>query len=837
MRTPPLAPATPTRAIARKMALTAALALAVVVAPELAAQGPGRAAPASGPGEIRGTVVEAEGNAPIGSAAVAVWSRPDSALVAGAVASPNGSFRIEGLRPGRYVLRVTMMGYGPHVTEEIAIAEASPLENVGSIRLTRSAVTLAAVEVTAEAGAVSIAPDRNRYQARDIAPAATTATDVLEAVPSVQVDADGGVSLRGNQNVVVQINGRPSPMSGDQLAGYLRQLPANTIDRVEVIPNPSARYDPEGMAGILNIVLKQNVDLGMSGGLMLGASTADRYSGSGNLGYQSGPATWLLTYGYTTEERHSEGLNDRTRLGASRVPLSFLEQDLTATTDYAGHNLGANLDYRLSPRDVLSGALQLNRRRSIDASLSEYEALDGTRTLLERYDRVHGEDSDDRMLDGVVAFKRTLEPQRHEISAEVRYNWQDDGERTDLWRQPPGGGDPVEGEINEVDARTGQLTAQLDYTRTLAARTKLETGYRGNARWLDRDYRVRVDPTGSGTFVPSDLSNALELDEQVNAVYGVLSHGTGSWELQGGLRAERASRDFSLADSDESFPHTYTSLFPSGLVSYNLGERSQLKASYSRRIQRPGAQQLNPFPVFFDLQNVFLGNPRLNPEYTDALELGYQFSGRAVSLQVSPFYRRTTDVIRIILDTDAVVAGREVTSISFQNLDTGTSWGTDLNGSLRVGQRFNGLAGLNVFKMVTDGSGGEASLSSDAVTWAGRINGTYNVTPRTSVQAMFFYRAPMNIEGGRFSSMASANLVLRQKLHGERASVTLRLSDPFKTMRFRVEAADDNIVQLTQREFNSRALHLTFQYNFGRPPRLRQRPQEQEPQPASPFGG
>jgi ferric enterobactin receptor len=825
--------------------LVVATALSLLSAAPALAQTPGQRPPgqqpaqppAAGPGEIRGTVVDAESSAPVGAASVEVWSAADSALVAGAIARPDGSFRIQGLRPGTYYLRVSMMGYGPQRTAPLTVAAASPRANAGNVGLTRRALVLDAIGVEAERPAISIAPDRNAYSTRDVAPAATTASEVLEAVPSVQVDADGKVSLRGNENVVVQINGRPSPIRGEQLAGYLRQLPANTLDRVEVIPNPSARQDPEGMAGIINIVLKQNVDLGLSGGLTLAASTADRYTGSGNLGYQQGPATWFMSYGFSTDDRDQLGVNDRTRLGSQRTPLSFSEQDIRGAQGNSGHNFNGTLDYRLGERDVLSNALMLNLRGATDDALSAYSELDGTRVLLDAYERVRDSRTDNWMADYNLAWKRTIEPRTHELSAEVRVNADNEDDRTSLWRQPAAGGALTDAEMHQTDARAYQLTGQVDYTRGLAERTRLETGYKGNARWMDRDFTVMEDASGSGVFARGDLSNALQFDETVNAVYGVLSHGTGALELQGGLRAEYATREFSLADTGERFPHSYTSLFPSGLASYNLSDKTQVKLSYSRRIRRPGTQELNPFPAFFDLQNVFVGNPRLNPEYTDAIELGVQHSGQMGSLQLSPFYRRTTDVIRFIVDTDDVVAGREVTSISFKNLDTGSSWGADLNGTLRMGQRFNGLAAFNVFKMVTEGTSGESAVSTDAVTWSARFNGTYNLTPRTSLTAMYFYRAPMQVEGGRFDAMSFANVAVRQKLYGERMNVTVRLSDPFNTQRFRIRAGDDNLIQLTERSFTSRAIHLSVQYNFGRPPRVRQPRQDEQPSGGSPFGG
>jgi outer membrane receptor protein involved in Fe transport len=654
----------------------------------------------------------------------------------------------------------------------------------------------------------------------------------------VQVDADGKVSLRGNENVVVQINGRPSPLHGDQLAAYLRQLPANTLDRVEVMPNPSAKQDPEGMAGIINIVLKQNVDLGLSGGLTLSSSTNDRYTASGNLGYQKGPATWFGSYGFISDGRDVRGINDRTRLGALQAPTSFTNQDITERTGNTGHNFNGSLDYRLGPKNTLSTSVLYNARNGSDNSLSAYSELNGSETLLDQYDRIRNDDSDSRMADGALDFKRVITPQRNELSAEVRYNRVRDFDQADLWRQAVGGGSTADAEIDRTTAVTRQLTAQLDYTRAFGARGKLETGYKGYSRWLDRDYTVLTDPLGTGTFARSDLSNALSLDERVDAAYAVLSQGVGKWDLQGGLRAEYASRDFTLASTGQRYPHGYASLFPSGVASLKVGNNDQVKLSYSRRIRRPGTQELNPFPVFFDVQNVFLGNPRLNPEYTDAIELGWQHSARLGSLSVAPFYRRTTDVIRFIVNTADTVNGREVTSVSFENLDHGTSWGTDVNASARLGQAFNGFAAFNVYKMVTEGSGNASSLASSAVSWSVRMNGTMNLSPKTAVTAQWFYRAPFNIERGRFASQSMANLSIRQKLNGDKSSLTVRVADPFNAMRFRVQAGDDHVIQLTERTFNARALFVTFQTTFGHPPRLRQRPQDQ-PQPSAPtpFGG
>src|SRR5690349_19217867 len=354
-----------------------------------------------------------------------------------------------------------------------------------------------------------VEPDRNSYRAKEVAPGAANASEVLDAVPSVQVDGDGKVSLRGNENVAIQINGRPSPIRGTQLAAYLKSLPSNIIERVEVVPNPSAKYDPEGMAGIINIVLKQNVDLGVSAGLNLGAAETDRYNAAGNVGYQSGPLTLFTNLGVYSDDRPIVGINERERYDALSALASVTAQDIGGRQGGKGQNFSTNVDYKLSPRDLFSNALSINHRDGTDQSLSSYVELDASRTPVDFYARPRGADTKGLMFDYTSAFQRTFEPRKHELSAELRFNRARDEDRTELWKDPSTGS-PLEGEVDATNALTKQLTGQADYTRPLGASLKLETGYKGNTRWLDRDFDVRKDGLGNGDWVRSSLSNAFE---------------------------------------------------------------------------------------------------------------------------------------------------------------------------------------------------------------------------------------------------------------------------------------------------------------------------------------
>jgi ferric enterobactin receptor len=822
--------------------------LFLVAAVPLSAQGPtppagGPQQPPSAPGEVRGTVMDGDTNQPVARASITVRAKGSAALVAGAVAKDDGSFRIQGLRPGTYYLRITSIGYGPVSTPEFSVTPAAFAASAGTIKVSKVAVALSDVEVKGERDAVTVEPDRNSYRAKDVAATANNASEVLDAVPSVSVDGDGKVSLRGNENVVVQINGRPAPMSGTQLGQFLKQLPSSVIERVEVIPTPSARQDPEGMAGIINLVLKQNTDLGMSGGVTVASATVSgRYNGSGNLGYQSGPWTSFSSYGYNADDRDINGINDRTKLQLGGSPFSFTEQDILGNQVGAGHNFTSTLDYKVNTRDVLSNGLTLNVRKFEDNSLANYSELNSSRSLLDYYNRFRNSEVKSWLVDYNIALKRTIEPRKNEISTEFRYNRSHDDDHTSQSRLNlalPGANmdeesSPLDRELDHTLALTQTVNAQLDYMRAYSPKTKLETGFKGTGRWLDRDYNVLKDVNGTGNWIPSDLTNSLNFSEQVGAGYAVVSQGVGKFDLQGGLRAEYARRDFSLKNSNESFPYNYASLFPSGVALYKFSDATQAKVAYSRRIRRPGTQELNPFPQFFDPQNVFFGNPKLNPEYTDAIELGLTRTGKLGLIQLSPFYRHTTDIIRVDINTADTVQGREVTSVSFQNLASSNSWGTDLTSQLRFGALGNAFGGFNLFKQVTDG-GSESALSSNAVTWSARVNTTINATKNTTFNGSYFYRAPTKIERGEFAAQQMANFSVRQKIMEGKATVSLRVQDPFNTMGMRIKTGDDNITQVTQRKFGVRAAFLTFQYNFGQTPKIRQQPQPQQEQPASGF--
>lgn len=820
------------------------LALAVVPGALLAQQGgPPGARPGAGgpPTSISGQVSDGESGDPLTAASVAIYSPRDSALVTGALTDDAGRFAVSGVMPGSYYARISYLGYEAQLIDSITITPAAPRADLGIIRLPVSAVQLEGLTVEGERAAVQLAVDRTIYNARQLpAAAGGTATDVLRNVPSVEVDIDNNVSLRGNSNVAIQINGRPAPMRGDALKNFLQQLPAAMVERVEVIPNPSARHDPEGMGGIINIVLEQNADLGLSAGINAGVGTGGRYNGSGNVGYQSGPLTLTGSYGFSANERNQEGFSFRTNMFRDPATTSidsatFFDQDIGGEQSMGGHNGQLAGEWKFDEEDAVTGSLSVNRfgfENDGDNAYSDFRCPTGTtgvcseadRELVREYDVLSAQEFSNTGVDVVLGYRHSVEPQRNEILTELRFNFSRDDTPNSVERTP-GAGDTRPNRLQDIDAHQDQneYIATLDVIRPLTATLKLETGYKGTLRRLDSEYEANLF-LGSPLVQETDSTtvNDFLYDEAVHAVYGVLSKDFGRFDGQAGLRVERTDTDFELAGEADAYQNGYTSLFPSASLLYDLsGDGMQsLRASYSRRIRRPNARFLNPFPFVEDEFSEFRGNPELGPEYTDAMELTWQRVAQWGTLQLTPFYRRQSDIIRRYVDTSG-----DVRRTTFVNADNSDQYGVDATSSLRRGP-FNGFLSLSAYQQTTDASNVEAGLGSETFTWNARLSLGYKVTASTSLQYFHFYRGAQELEQGRISAFEFSNFAIRQQLF-EGASLTVRVMDPFDRMGFSFHTEDERQIMDSERSFGMRAVFLQFSYAWGQQPRIRQgRPSE-----------
>ena len=752
----------------------------------------------------------------------------DSGAAAAAKTSTDvdGGFRFQSLPPGRYRVRIVAIGYTPRTLAAIEVSSSSPSVDMGTVTLTASPLQLQPKMVTGQQQEVQLAPDRNTYVVRDMPTTrGGTALDVLRNVPAVDVDIDNIVSLRGNTGVVVQINGRPSPLKPAQLGNFLAQLPADMVDKVEVIPNPSARENPEGVAGIINIVLKKKADADRSGSLTLGAGTTGHADIGGSLGYQRGPLSLYGSYGFLRDNRPRR--DTIFRANNYQNPLTYLEEAGLRTQVPLAHTLTGSAGYELGDHDELSADIAYSTRNEAETYSLLYRDLDSARALTGLSDRFTRGTNHEYELEATLGYTHAFAAKRHKLSGELGVVEGREGGPTSITaRTLTLGGTPQDTSARESQTpweHPVESSLKVDYVRPLSSAVRLEAGYRGSLLHIHTTLNTLVFDTAQAAYLPdSTRINDFTYNQRVHAAYGILVTQLGKVLLQGGVRVERATTRFHLQTSGATYDNPYNSVFPSALIAYNIDDSHQVKLSYSTRIRRPDDPDLlDPTPHYLDPLNTSRGNPYLKPEYIRALELGLQRTAGRMTIQVTPFFRHTLDAVRTIRSLDST----GVMTRTFANVATSDAYGTDATIAVS-GDRLRGFVSASGFRQVSDAANVGPGLSAKTFGWTARTNVSFRVSSTLDLQTLLSYQAPMTVEQGRVAARTRLTLAVRRKLMNDRLNVTLRVIDPFNTSRESSTTIDPRFYQVSDRRRVIRGLLLSINWTFGKPPKEREEPND-----------
>ena len=772
------------------------------------------AAPAAGQdAAVTGRVADAESDRPLPTATVALFAVGTDSLAAGATVGLDGAFRVAAA-PGTYDVRVSFVGYDE--VRQAGVAVGPDGADLGTVGLVPSAETLGEVRVAADRPQRQARIDRTVYDTADDPVAeGGSATDVLSTIPSVDVDVDGNVSLRGAGNVAVFINGRPAPVSADFVAAYLRSLPAGTIDRVEVIPNPSAAFEPDGVGGIINIVLKENTDPGLGGTLTAGTDTQGGLNATGALTYGRGPWSLAATYGLRSDQRAGDG--STFSINRFEAQPSTLDQTETQDRSRLSNFLSLSADYALGKRTTLTSQLQVGTQSGSEEERNLTLRRDAAGDLMARYARLAVEDGDGYSGGLRLGLRQTF-GENHTLTVEANAEAEEEGEVL-AFRDEVEVGTATFGLPPQTDEEDSEREAEfrVDYTRPLAG-FQVDVGYQGTVETESSTLDAQRLGAGGALAPDPNVSNSYDFDERVQAVYAQASRDWGLVGVQLGVRAEMATTTFDLLTTNERFDNDYQSLFPSAFVAVKPTALTTIRGGYSRRINRPRRWELNPFPSFDVTGSIIRqGNPALRPEYTDSFEIRAEQITPFGSVSFTPYYRRTTDIIRRIA-TPPDENGISVRAP--QNLDTADAWGTEAVLALDGVAGFNGFLSLEGYRLQTDGAAGETALTSDAFGWGGRFNGTYGFGDRLGVgdldfQATARYTAPIDTEQGRRGARTDVSLALRQALFSDRAALTLQVRDPFDVTDLQLVLDQPELFQEIERNWGVRQFGLTFSYTFG----------------------
>ena len=758
-------------------------------------------------GTITGSLEDLESAIPLEFAAISIFTPGDTALVTGGVTDIDGKFSIS-VDPGDYLVKAEYISYEAYWINDVVV-EASMTTELGAISLSPAAAMLEEVEIVEERSQFQLGLDKRVFNVdKDLVTRSGNAADVLDNIPSVTVDLDGNVSLRGSGNVRILIDGRPSGLVGLSGNDALRSLQGDLIERVEVITNPSARYDAEGMAGIINIVLKKESRQGVNGSFSANGGYPVNYGASANLNVRRKDINLFANYGYRHRTSPGGGSLYQEYYG---IDTTYLDQTRDRDRKGNSHNFRVGADWFINSKNTLTGSVLYRIGNDINTSNITYKDYDAMRQLIGISTRDQEEEENEPTLEYDLNYKHSFGKKGHELTAAFQYQDSKETESSDYIEQyfEPDGSpgeipDLIQRSINEETQ--GLILGQIDYINPLTEHSKFEAGYRGTHREISNDFLVEELENGEWERV-NGLSNIFEYDETIHALYALFGDKIGRFTYQGGLRMEYSHVVTRLLETDEVNDRNYTNLFPSAHVGYELPGENTLQVSFSRRIRRPHFWYLNPFLSYSDSRNLWQGNPNLDPEYTSSYEINHIKYWEDASLSSSIYYRHTTDVIQRIREID----DEGITVTKPQNLATRDAWGLDLTYSMELTKNWKVDGNVNFFRQITRS---DEFGDADTYSWQGRINSRVTLPGEIETQLRLNYRGPQETTQGRSKDVFFADIGISKDIMKGDATLTLNVRDVFNSRKRRYITEGDGFYAEGDFQWRARSTTLTFTYRL-----------------------
>lgn len=786
-----------------------------IITSDLKAQGgQGRgAAPADRPaiGIIKGKLVDESSGSAIEYGSIAVLSHRDSSLAGGTISDPKGNFRIDQVKTGRYFIKIQFIGYATRVINDIMIRPDSPEINLGTLKLHGNSTSIEGVEVTAEREMISNNLDKKVIQVdKTIASIGGTAADVMQNIPSVTVDVEGNVSLRGSSNVIVLIDGKPSGMVDISSGELLQQIPASSIESVEVITNPSVRYDPEGTSGILNIVLKKKSLQGFNGMVSATAGTGDRYNGSVNLNFRQNRINIFAGYDARIGTFNSTG--ETRRISTYEGQQSELLQDQAIGNKRNSQSLNTGLDFNIDNYNSLTFSMQY--RQMVFGSDGDIlsRSFNPADSLIRSFNRYSNSERKIKSFTYNTSYKRTFDKKGRELTIDLMVNDNEMGGSQDIEQTELTADSLLPTLQFSGSNNTNRMyMIQANYTTPVGKAGRVETGFKSTVKDLGmenylNDYDYELDK-----WIRNPLANNyFDYFEQIHAVYGIYSSSFKKLKYQAGLRVEQLISDSELKLTSEKFDRSYLSLYPSVHLLYEQSTKHQFQLSYSRRVSRPSHRQLNPFVDYSDSLNIRYGNPKLDPEFISSYELGWLYFQGKSSVNATAFYRHTNGVIERIVQLQE----NGVTSGTYENLTSAANFGLELVANREMNTWLKANANVSLFRAILEGNETVGIEKVEGNMWTAKANFTFTPMKNVSFMVSGNYRSPEIEAQDREEAVYFADVALKYDFLKGKASLSLRVSDVIDSRRFNSETTGDGFWISSKRKMETRVGYLGFTYRI-----------------------
>lgn len=762
---------------------------------------------------LSGTITDVEKSEPLPYTTVSVYNR-NGDLIDGGIADENGIFKLN-LSPNDYSLNFEYIGFESITTD---VKRYTNSTNIGTIQLVSSLDSLEGVDVVGQSAEVEIRLDKRVYNvAKNNLIRGGTVSDVLENVPSVSVDIDGNIELRGNNNVRILVDGKPSGLIGLGGIDALTRLPAESIEKVEVITSPSARYQAEGTTGIINIILAKRFLKGLNGVFNLSAGRNDTYSGSANLNYRKGKFNFFTNSGYSDRTNKGRAVQDNVYKNPLESVERYVEERLF-NRRRQGFNVNVGLDYQMTEKSSLTMSYLTNERDGDDRTVNEQSQYQINGVLVtNRYENeIDREDSKQFSVD----FEHKFNKQGHKLTATLQTEKNDETETSDINSFFENGQPSDDSEINTTVESQERNLAQIDYVYPINKNTQFEAGYRGTDNKRIIDFEVEIIDENNIATTDENLSNVLDFEQEVHALYTQYGKKFNAFSFLAGMRFENTRIFVEQLDSSSPLNNdSYNDYFPTLNLGYEISPTASITLGYNRRISRPSARTLNPFQSRSSKTSYFQGNPKLDPSYSNGIDIGYLKQFKKVTLNTSVYYRKSTDAIsRVAVVTDETVFVNEIETPVIRrlpiNLGTIEQFGVEFNTSLRLIRGMRTNASVNFYRRIEEGNYQGISYDTDNASWSGNLNNSYRLPFDIQSQFSVRYRGPSESSFGKSKGFLYTDLALSKDILNDNATINFRFSDLFNTGKYDYQtttpvAVTDGVYQRREPTYI-----LTFTYRF-----------------------
>lgn len=776
--------------------------------------------------KVSGKVFEKVSKQPLEYATISIMAPNDTKVIAGGITNPKGEFEVA-VAPGTYDIKIEFISFKATEIKQKSIETDT---NLGVVNLSEDAVQLNEVVVRAEKSTVEIKLDKKVYNVgQDMMVKGGTVSDVLDNVPSVSVDTEGNVSLRGSDNIRILIDGRPS--NAINVAEALRQLPADAIDKVEVITNPSARYDAEGGSGLINIILKKGKNQGLNGTFIASTGLPETYGLSANLNYKTEKLNYFTTAGYNYRTNEGTGLTNSEYLNEDGTTKSYLDEDRDTKRIRKGFNGRAGVEWTINPTTFWTNAINYQNNSGEDKDLINYNNFDVNHNFTGSSYRLNKGITDSDNIEYTSNLIKNFNDKGHKLTVDASISKNNDDSNSDI-----SGTQKYNSTLNNQVQKQVQL--QTDYVLPISEGSQFEAGYKGSFSNLNNEYYV-IDPAGATI---TNLSNTLEYKENINALYTQYGFKVNKFSYLFGLRWEDTNIQVNLLDTKEFNTKKYNNLFPSAFISYEISDQSNFSASYSKRLSRPRGRFMNPAVNYSSNINIFQGNPDLDPSLTDKFDLGYIKRWDKVTFNTSAYFENTKDVfsfvrypngdmvggIPVIVNTPINVGKEQKFGFEFTLNYTPYKW-------WRLNSNFNlynvKTTGENTYTDIQTGNLVTQNLDNQANSWFARISSKVTLPYKIDWQLTSMYNGSQKTAQGKNLGQFGMNTSFSKDVLKDKATIAFNVSDVFNSRKMRSYTYLDEVNSYSEFQFRKRQFNLSFTYRFNKAKN------EREKNPAQKEGG